>query len=176
MQALPEDYTIKISIDSYDFKHFSYFHTFYNLRSYRRPLLFFALLCAFGVLCLAPVLRGGPVPLPAIVLLSIAVLIPLAYFLQFGLSVRDQCKTLHLYSPREVYTLRFSSDSFYAAPLGQQAIRAPWSELWHAYRTKYGIYIYVNPQRAFIVPPQASSDAIWATLEQKLDPSRCTRK
>lgn len=176
MDVLPEDYTIRISIDSFDFRRFSYFNAFYHRNMWRRPLLFFALLSGFGALCLLPVLHGEPPPLPALLLFAVAILIPLAYFLQFDLSVRDQCKTLHLFYPQEVYTIRFSQDAFYAAPVGQQAIRVPWDKLLHAYRTKDGIYIYADPARAFIIPAQKASDSIWTCLTEKLGRGRTTEK
>ncbi len=171
----PEDFTLVISIDFHDFKRFAYFDTIYCKHRYRRPLLFFLLMAAFSGVCFSMVGSRENALLLACVLLAVALILPLGYLLHYAISLRDQAKTLHLYYPREVYTLRFTDEAFYATPTGQEKpLRLPWGKLHHAYRTSNAIYIYINDARAFLVPLQAASEQVWHTITRHCDSSRCT--
>lgn len=171
-----EDFRVKISINYKDYRRFSYFDTFYRQHRHRRPLLFLLLLGAFSAVCFCLVGQRPGARLLAWILLAVAVLVPLAYFLQYAFSVRDSSKTLHLspYRSREVYTLRFTDEAFYAAAGTSRPIRVPWQKLYHAYRTSNAIYIYATDRQAFIVPPQEASKTIWDFITTYTDASRHT--
>lgn len=169
-----KDFRIKISINYDDYRRFSYFDVFFRQHRHRRPLLFLILLGSFSATCFCLVGRRPGALLLAWSLLIIAVLVPLAYFVQYAFSIRDLRKTLHLstYRPREVYTLRFTDEAFYAAIGSAKPIRVPWQRLHHAYRTRNAIYIYATEKQAFIVPPQSGSKTIWDFITQYTDPSQ----
>ena len=79
-----------------------------------------------------------------------------------------------------VYTLRLNEDGVRVTN-GQRTeppVTLPWDGLFAAYANRRDIYLYVNPERALILPKgQASvpSDTLWGYLEKHLDKGKCVK-
>ena len=82
--------TARCRIDAKTFRRFAYFDAFRLKKRYRKPAIFALLLLVFALLCFTA-LRGKPqAALIGGVLLAVGLLLPVAYFLSFALSVRAQ--------------------------------------------------------------------------------------
>ena len=147
-----------------NFRRFAFFDAFVVQRKWRAPALFLILMALFSSVCFAMHHKEGAVFLGC-VLLGVGLLLPAAYLLSFLLSVNKQCKGI---SPKKiVYSLRFYEDYFDVLKSKEKA-SYPWKKLFRAYRTKHGVYLYVQPRHAFIVSDETDLDAIWHEIRSHL--------
>ena len=104
-------------------------------------------------------------------LLAVGLGLPLVYFGSFFSQVNLQVARHNLDKPRPVYTvyldgsgIRVTNDQREEAPL-----EVSWKDAQAAFRAKGCIYLYINAQRAFLLPEgQCDADAVWAFLKRNM--------
>lgn len=141
---------VQVRLSERDFLKFSMFDTFVHKKGWLRPALFAAILGASAGVCFALRERRGAVLLGA-VLLIVALGLPGAWLLSFFLSVRRQAKDQGLAGGKYVYTLDLGEKEL-AVDNGHERAAYPWGQIFRVYRRPDAAYLYINPQRAFLLP------------------------
>lgn len=162
---------IEIRLNQREFIKFGVFDTFCCKKSWRRPALFAAILGAAAAVCFVLHQRRGAVLLGS-VLMATAVGLPAAYFLSFFLSLRKQA--LGLAGAKHVYTLELEKAGI-AVDNGHEHAVYPWEKIFRAYRRANATYLYITPQRAFLIPHdcvEGGADSLWALLERRVPADR----
>lgn len=156
---------IPAKIDAGVFRRFALYDTFVRQARWRAPALFAAILGASAAVCFAmrqsregAVLLGG-------VLLAVGLGLPAFYVLNYLWSVRKQGKRLD--SSRIAYTLHLREEGLLVVA-SQDRAEYPWEALHLACHDRGCIYLYVSPQRAYLLPECGQSEAAWALLQEKL--------
>lgn len=168
---------VEVRLDEKDFFRFSLFDAFSRGRAWLRPAVFAAILGVCAGVCFALHDRRGAVLLGA-VLLIVALGLPAAWFLSFFLSLRRQAREQELAGGKYVYTLDLhDGEEGISVDKGREHAVFPWTQLHHAYRRPDAAYLYVTPQRAFLIPDHCAggaADALWALIERRLPQQRRT--
>ena len=157
---------VQVRLSRRDFVRFSLFDAFSLKKGWLRPALFAAILGAAAGVCFALRDRRGAVLLGG-VLLSVALGLPAAWFLSFFLSLRRQARDQGLGGGKYVYTLELG-DKELAVDNGRERAAYPWGQIWRACRRPDAAYLYVTPQRAFLIPyacVQEGEQGLWRRLE-----------
>lgn len=167
---------IQVWLDARSYRAFRSFDQFVRLRSIRRPLIFLSIFAALALISFAMGATGtkGGWLLGA-ALLVVGILLPASYVLQFlrgvdqqaaklGLtgSARKYAYTLLLYEDPEALTVQTGSDG---------SLRFPWTKIHGIWRGKEAIYLYVAPEKAYILPQLSegwSLDEHWRALEARV--------
>ena len=167
--------TIAVTLTAEVFRRFTLFDTFRRRKMWRSPAIFAAILCSCALVCYAMHHVDGAVMLGT-VLLIVGLGMPITYFLSFFLSLRSQCKTQGL--PKQVYTLCLTqSAKGIAIDNGREHADYAWKDVFHVYRDKDATYLFMAPNRAFILPHaclEEGPDALWALLTKKLPAGKRT--
>jgi len=159
--------TINAIVDALIFRKFAIFDNLYRKRIWVLPVIFASIMSVFAIACFA--MRGWAEQAGMIgsVLLIIGLGLPLAYIRLFYKSIKVQIKATGLESPRLVYTIRLSCEpDGILAIIDDQTVRYEWRNLYGAYRVSSCIYLYVEKNRAFLLPDgQAEGgEDIWSLL------------
>ena len=110
---------------------------------------------------------GGGVLRPAAALV-VALGLPAAWLLSFFLSVRRQAEGQGLAGGKYVYTLDLGGKEL-SVDNGHERASYPWERIYRIYRRPDAAYLYVNPQRAFLIPHscvQGGGEALNRALER----------
>lgn len=168
---------VEVRLNEKDFFRFSLFDAFSRNRVWLRPAVFAAILGVCAAVCFVLHQRRGAVLLGS-VLLIVALGLPAAYFLSFFLSLRRQARAQELARGKYVYTLELhDGEEGISVDNGRERAAFPWAQVFHAYRRPDAAYLYVTPQRAFLLPDhcaQGAADALWALIERRLPEPRRT--
>lgn len=166
---------VEVRLSGKEFIKFSWFDAFRRKKVWRRPALFAAILGAAAVACFALHERRGAVFLGG-VLLAVAFGLPAVYFLSFHLSLRRQSAGLS--GEKYVYTLELYDDGRgIAVDNGSEHATYPWNQVFHVYRAGAASYLYVTPQRAFLIPHgcvEGGADSLWELMERQVPEGRRT--
>ena len=156
---------IPAKIDAETFRRFAMYDTFVRQGRWRAPALFAVILGASSAVCFAMrQSREGAAVLGA-VLLTVGLGLPAFYVLNYLWSVRKQGRRLD--SSRIAYTLHLREEGLLVVA-GQERMEYPWAQIALTCRARDCIYIYVGPQRAFLLPDCEQTEAAWALLQEKL--------
>ena len=158
--------TVNAIVDAVIFRKFAIFDNLYRKRIWVLPVIFASIMSVFAIVCFA--MRGWAEQAVMIgsVLLIIGLGLPLAYIRLFYKSIKVQIKATGLESPRLVYSLQLSCEpDGILAVIDDQSVRYEWRNLYGAYRVPGCIYLYVEVNRAFILPDgQERGEDIWSLL------------
>lgn len=159
------------------FRRFSTFDTLRRRQAWKSPAIFASILSACAIICYIMHQVDGAVLLGT-VLLVVGLGMPFVYFLSFYLSVGDQIKKMSLKrNPLHVYTLTLTeaADGIQVEN-GKERASYKWKQVHHAYRNKLDTYLFITPQRGFILPDTCVEDVdeLWQLLVKKLSTERCT--
>lgn len=161
------DFIVPVKIDGNIFKHFALFDTFGRQRRWISPAVFGSIMLLFSLIAFSQTGKAQQAALLGSVLLGVGVLLPAIYFFSFDRSVRTQIKKLGLTKRRYVYTLELDKNNGVAVSADKEQTAYRWDELFAAYRTSRGIYLYAAPTRAYLMPNEqieGGADALWALL------------
>lgn len=164
---------IQIRLSQRDFIRFSLFDAFFHKKGWLRPVLFAAILGACAAVCFALRGRRGAVLLGG-VLLAVALGLPAAWFLSFFLSVRAQARGQGLGGGKYVYTLELGEREL-CVDNGRERAAYPWDRIFRAYRRPDAVYLYVAPQRAFLIPcgcAESGGEKLWRLIENRVPKER----
>lgn len=153
------------------FRRFAFFDAFYHQKHWQRPLIFALLLSAFSVACLLLRNRREGAMLLGAVLLIVGLGLPLAYLLNFSLSLRQQMKRMDLQGERIAYTLRLEPGGIHVAA-GTGTADYPWETVHMVYRAAGCDYLYVSTAQAYLLPHVSSSENIWRLFQTALPPEK----
>ncbi len=167
--------SIQVRMDTSSFRAFSAFDVLTRQKRWRRPLLFAVLMAAFAAVCFTQVGRREGAALLGTVLAAIGVGLPIAYFANFFQSVSRQARQLKLETPRDVYCVELSDSGVRVQAAGKQeesfAQHYEWVQLYGAWRTASAVYIYVESNKAYLLPSEqipGGLDAAWEFVQEKL--------
>lgn len=166
-----KEIVIPVKLDAKTFKRFGWFDIFILRKQWVRPAIFAAILTAFAVVAL---LSGrSEAGLIAGVLLAVGLGLPLVYVGTFMAQMRRQAEQQRLTPPRQVYTVRLDFDGVRVTndQKKEDAQSVKWQDVPAAFRRKSCVYLYVAPNRAYLLPAgqaSVSDDALWAYLKGRL--------
>lgn len=170
-----KDILIPVRLDEKTYRDFCRFDTMVMRRRWFKPVLA-GMIC--WTLALAGLLSKQPgIETPAGVLAGLGLAIPAMFFGLYALQVRAQAAERGLKDAPLVYTITLGD----AVTVENNARAEPpvtlaWERLAAAYRVPGCIYLYVNAEHAFLLPPahaSAPEDAVWRCLTQRLGENRC---
>ena len=170
---------IHVRLDARTFRRFCAFDTFRRQRRWYFPVMAGMLLITLSVAGLS-----GAIPLSETasgLLMGLGLAVPLVIFGLYFIQIEAQIASQRLKDAPAVYSLRLSpqgvrvnNDQKQEAP-----VVLPWDGFWGAFRRADCTYLYVNPQRAFILPDgQASAppEEVWRAVKQYMGQKRCIEK
>lgn len=168
---------IEVYMNEAVFRRFTMFDILQRRKQWRSPVLFTGILSFCACICFAFHRKDGAVML-GIVLLAVGVGLSLIYALNFLLSLNKRILDLHLKTPQLVYTLCLTSEpNGIGVDNGREHACYSWAQIYHAYRDANATYLYITPNRAFLLPHDCipeGSDALWQLLQQNLTSNQCT--
>ena len=166
MTAKKDNIFIRVVLDPKTFTDFSVFNTFIRNKNLKQPLLFMGIMILFAVVCF---LSGKPQGTMTGIILTIAGLALPAYsLLRFIGSTRASIKAHGL--PRAAYEILLTGNTAEIKSLAESgdSVSIKWEDFHHAYRNTHCIYLYLMPQRAFLLPDGqaegASTEEVWDWL------------
>ena len=169
--------TIEVNLTAELFRRFTLFDTFTRRKMWRSPAIFAAILGASGCICLLMHHVDGAVLLGCVLLL-IGLGFPASYFSNFSRSMQKQIKTFGLDKPKKVYTLHLTKSSEGISVRNEKEhVDYKWENVFHVYRDKQATYLYMNPQRGFILTHADTDDngaKLWKLMEQMLPKNKLT--
>ena len=168
---------VEVRLSEKDFFRFSVFDALRRGKRWRSPVIFAAILCVSALACfLVPQVRGASVL--GVVLLVVGVGIPAAYFLSFFLSLRRKAREEGLAGGKYVYTLRLNNgDGGIVVDNGREHADYRWDQVFHTYRDADATYLYITPQRAFLIPHgcvPGGADGLWELIGRRIPEDRRT--
>ena len=168
--------SIPVKLDEKTFKRFARFDMFILRKKWVRPAVFSAILIVFAVVALLT--RKEQSGMIAAVLLAVGIGLPLVYIGTFLSQVNMQAVRARLKPARSVYTLTLSEAGIHIE--NNQKKEAPqdldWTSACRAFRRKNCIYLYITPQKAFLLPGSQASvpdDELWDYLKKHLGTEKC---
>lgn len=168
---------IEVRLTEKEFISFGWFDALRVKRAWRGPALFTAILGGAAALCFTFYARRGAVLLGSALLL-VALGLPAAWFLSFGASLRKQAKAAGLSEEKHVYTLELQDDAAgVTVDSGKEHAVYAWQQVFHVYRNRTASYLYITPQRAFLIPHtcvECGPDALWALMGRHIPAGRQT--
>ncbi len=168
--------TVHTRLDAKTFRRFCAFDTFRRQRRWYVPVLVSMVLIT---LSLAGLLGRLPISESSSgVAMGLGIAVPLVVFGLYFIQIEAQVASQGLKSAPAVYSLALRAEGIEVT--NDQKKEAPveldWTQLWGAFRRPDAVYLYVNPQRAFILPDgqaSASPDELWRFVQKCLGPEKC---
>lgn len=159
------------------FRKFTMFDMLRRRKAWRSPAIFASILGVSASICFIMHHVEGAVMLGT-VLLIVGFGMPLVYFVSFFSSLRKQILQLGLKRPRVFYTLCLTekADGIGVRNETEQA-SYKWKDVHHIYRDTLATYLFMTPQRAFILPHtciEEGPDELWKLFEKKIPKERRT--
>lgn len=168
---------VEVRLNEKEFFRFSTFDVLRRRKLWRSPAIFAAILCACAVVCFLMRHVRGAVAL-GIALLAAGIGIPAVYFLNFFLSLRRQARQEGLSPAKYVYTLQLDdAGGGITVDNGHEHAVYPWGQVFHVYRSATASYLYITPQRAFLIPHDCvggGADGLWSLFEARVPAERRT--
>lgn len=168
---------IEVILTAEIFRRFTLYDTLNRRQAWKSPVIFASILSVCAVICYIMHHIDGAILLGT-VLLVVGLGMPGAYFLSFFLSISDQIKSLGLNQyPKHIYTVTLTEDSDgIQVENEKEQTKYKWKQVHHAYRNTLDTYLYITPQRGFILPDTCveDPDKLWQLLVKKLGTERCT--
>lgn len=167
--------TIEVNLTAEEFKRFSLFDTFRRRKMWRAPVTFASILSFCALICYLMHHVEGAVMLGSVLLL-VGLGMPISYFVAFFISLARQVQSLGL--PKKVYALYLTEKSNgIAIENDHEHADYKWKDVFHVYRCKSATYLFMTPERAFILPHSCvdeGADALRHLMEKKLPAGKYT--
>ena len=163
--------TVPARLDEKDFLRFGLFDTFRMKRGWKRPLSFACIMTAFAVVCFSFRSNREQASLLGWILLGIGLVLPLVWFLLYLSSVRREAKKLGLSKEKSQYETQLK-EAGVTVTRGEEHAEFRWKDIHSAWRLRSCIYLYVRPDRAYLLPEDENADAAWETICRKLPEGR----
>lgn len=168
---------IEVLLTAEVFRRFTLFDMLGRRKIWKRPAIWAAILCTSAAICFIMHHVRGAVLLGS-VLTFIGLGMPLSYFANFSLSLKQQIVKLGLTRPLHAYTLVLSEkNKGIQVSNEKEKAEYEWKKVHHAYRDRIATYLFITQERAFILPHacvEEGDDALWALMEKMLPAERRT--
>lgn len=155
--------TIPARLDENNFTHFALFDNFRLKKRWKPPLLFACLMSAFALICFSQNSRKDQAVFMGTVLLCVGLLLPLVWFFYYLFSVRKEARKLGLSREKSQYETQLCESGITVSRGADHADWA-WQDLHSAWRVRGCIYLYVQPDRAFLLPEDENADPAWEMI------------
>jgi len=146
-----ESVTVNVIIDDKVFTKFSNFESFYRRKAYLTPLIFASILTVSAIIFL---MMGWT--LPGAVLLFLGLGLPAYRISRILRAINLQTKILDLKNPKTVYTLHLTEapDGIVVTNHGEgdEPLHYKWDDIHGVYRVRGCVYLYVLPEKAYLLP------------------------
>ena len=169
--------TIEVVLTEEIFRRFTMFDMLRRRKVWRSPATFASILSVSAAICFIMHHVEGAILLGSVLLL-VGLGMPLVYFVTFFSSLRKQILSQGLKRPQKVYTLVLTEK---ASGIGVSNDREhadyKWKDVHHVYRDTIATYLFMSPQRGFILPHtclEEGPDQLWKLIEKKIPKERRT--
>lgn len=167
---------IQVYLDEKVFRNFTLFDFLQRRKFWKYPVIFALIMCSSAIISYVMNHVEGAIFLGT-VLLVIGLGIPVAYFYTFFASLKKQVAAQNLNPPRLVYTLDLTEkeDGIFIKDDKNQ-VNYKWMDVYKAYRNKDCTYLFMNQDRAFLIPHACVSDKVddlWNLLQTQIDSKKC---
>lgn len=167
--------SIEVVLDKTLFYRFSVFNMLHHRKQWRSPLLFALMMGISALICFWMYRIDGAVFLGC-VLLAVGLFLPCVYFLTFFQSLKKQIAANDLIRPRKVYTLHLTdAEDGIAVSNDHEQVQYCWKNVHRVYIDTLATYLYITPERAFILPHDCAEDspeALWALIARNVASER----
>lgn len=168
--------SIPVKLDEKTFRRFARFDMLILRKKWVRPAVFSAILIVFAVIALLT--RKEQSGMIAAVLLAVGIGLPLVYIGTFLSQVNMHAVRAGLKPARSVYTLTLSEAGIRIENNQKKEASQDlsWSSACQAFRKKNCIYLYVTPQKAFLLPGGQASvpdEELWDFMKKHLGAEKC---
>lgn len=166
--------TIPVELSAEVFRRFTIFDILRRRKLWRSPVIFATILGISAIVCFLMHHVDGAVILGC-VLLAVGLGMPVIWFTSFFLSLRKQILQQGLVRPQLVYTITLTPKKI-GAQNEKEQVQYDWKDVHHAYRDLLATYLYITPERAFLLPHTCveNSDELWNLLKKKLPEEKRT--
>lgn len=169
--------TIEATLTEEIFRRFTMFDMMRRRKVWRSPVTFASILGVSACICFLMHHVEGAILLGS-VLLIVGLGMPLIYFVTFASSLRKQILQQGLKRPQAFYTLCLTekADGIGIRNDKEQA-SYKWKNVHHVYRDTIATYLYMTPQRAFILPHtciEEGPDELWKLISKKVPAEKRT--
>lgn len=159
------------------FRRFTMFDLLKRKKMWRSPATFAAILGSCACVCFIMHHVDGAVMLGS-VLLAVGLGMPAVYFGTFFSSLKKQVQAYRLQCPQLVYTLELTAKANgISISNDREHADYEWKSVFHVYRDKEATYLFMTPDRAFILPHSCIAegpDELWKLISKKVSKERCT--
>ena len=167
---------IQVVVDAKIFHQFVVFDNLIRKRGLASPAIFACILCVFALVCHLFLENGTGL---GNFLLFVGLGLPAFQIWRFFRSIQRQIKIYGLETPKTVYSLHFSEVPEGIAVsnhgLGDEVLRYAWKHIHKVYRLDGCSYLYVLPEKAFLLPDgqaEEGTEALWQLLTEMLPPEK----
>ncbi|MBR2603123.1 MAG: YcxB family protein [Clostridia bacterium] len=176
--AVTREITIPVRLDAKTFRRFACFDILIRKKRWVRPLVFALILIGFAIVALLS--WKSEAGMISAVLLVVGCGLPVVYFGMFLTQVNLQAERQKLGKGKAVYivTLRDQEIRVVNSRKKEESVSIPWKDADRAYRSHSCIYLYVTPQRAFLLPSgqaDAPDEEVWGTILRGLGREKCRK-
>lgn len=168
---------IEVTLTEEIFRRFTMFDILRRRKMWRPSAIFAAIMGTSALICYRMNHVDGAILLGN-VLLTIGLGMPLVYFATFFSSLKKQVLVHGLKRPQQVYTLELTQKEKGIRVYNEkEQAEYPWKAVFHVYRDQLATYLFLSPDRAFLLPHtciEEGEDALWALLSKKIPEPRRT--
>ena len=169
---------IPVTLTEEVFRRFTVFDVLKRRKAWRPPVTFALIMGVSAAICYWMNHVDGAVLLGN-VLLTIGLGMPIVYFTTFFFSLRKEVLKHGLSRPQLVYTLELTqkNDGGIAIHNEKENVSYHWRQVFHVYRDTIATYLYMTPDRGFILPHtciEEGPDELWKLIEKKIPKERRT--
>lgn len=160
------------------FREFAAYDAMIRQKRWRGPMAFLLIFALLSALCYSQVQRLRGAWLLGTVLLAVGVGLPLAYFVNFYLSVKAQGKKLGGESAPIAYTVRLREEGILAEN-GKERVTLGWEQLHGAVRLSHSVCLYVSARQAYLLPGEAEEKVgreIWEWVSEYIPAEKRTER
>lgn len=169
--------TIPVTLTEEVFRRFTMFDILRRRKMWKPSAIFAAIMGTSAAICYYMNHVDGAVLLGN-VLLTIGLGMPLVYFATFFSSLKKQVLHHGLKRPQLVYTLELTQKETGIRVYNEkEQAEYPWKQVFHVYRDTLATYLFLSPDRAFILPHtciEEGEEALWKLLNKKVPEKRRT--
>ena len=173
---MKNEIVIRVRLDEKTFRRYLNFDTFRLKRRWFWPVMA-AMICLTAALFFL-LFRPGTADTLAGILTGLAIGIPMVCFGLYFIQLQVQVSAMKLKEHPEIYSLWLREEHVRVVSAGRPEAPADlyWNQFYAAYRRSDCIYLYVNPQRAFLLPEgqaSVSSEDLWDFIRKSMSSGRC---
>ena len=159
--------TITCNITGDDFVRFAKYDTFKRKKAWKSPVFFALIMTGFALICYTVLRDREQSSLLGTVLLAVGLVVPSVWYFMYMRSLREQVKKIGLRTSKAQYFVMFSPDRIHVSK-GKETADYLWENVYMLVYDKDVSYLYVDPQRAFLLPDGEGINEMKALAEQKL--------